>query len=203
MPIFKYSAAQIKYLSDCDPKLGTAMKAIGRLRREGFDGAFAGLVGAIAAQQISSKAAETVWKKLVAQFGEVSVKNMCAAKSEDLRACGMSMRKAEYILNAVRAGESGEVDFDNLNELADEEVFEKLIKLKGVGEWTVEMVMIFSMNRMNVLSRNDYGIKMGMRKLYGEEITKEFFEKKRALYSPYGSVASLYLWEIAAKNEDL
>jgi len=78
-------------------------------------------------------------------------------------------------------------------------VIKRLVSLPGVGVWTAEMMLIFSLQRPDVVSWGDYGIRKGMMKLYGlDELTREQFDKYRKRYSPYGSVASLYLWEIAA-----
>ena len=90
------------------------------------------------------------------------------------------------------------MDFNNLYQLTDEEVTKKWMKLKGVGEWTAQMLLIHSLERENVLSYKDLGIRRGIERLYGlSELSKEEFEVFQDRYAPYGTVASIYLWEIS------
>ena len=89
-----------------------------------------------------------------------------------------------------------EIDLEKIKEMADEDVIKTLVKLKGIGKWTAEMLMIFSLKRPDIISYDDLAIRRGMMKLYKHrDITPELFEKYRRRYSPYSSVASLYLWE--------
>ena len=100
----------------------------------------------------------------------------------------MSMRKAGYIKGIADAAISKEIDFDKLDNLSDEEVIKELTSLKGVGEWTAEMLLIHSLERPNILSFKDLGL---------ADISKKEFEVYRRRYSPHCTVASLYLWEIS------
>ena len=112
----------------------------------------------------------------------------------------MTLKKAGYIKGIAEAAISGEVDFNKLHTLEDEEIIRKLSSLKGVGVWTAEMLLIFSLCRPDVVSYKDLAICRGMMNLYGlKELPKEKFERYRKRYSPYGSVASLYLWAISAE----
>src|SRR5690606_32156269 len=112
--------------------------------------------------------------------------------------CGMSLRKAGYIKGSAKAAVDKTIDFDNLVNLSDEEVIKELIKLKGVGEWTAQMLLIHSLERPDVVSFKDLAIRRGMMKLYNLSTLslEEFYEYKKK-YSPYGTVASLYLWHIS------
>lgn len=108
------------------------------------------------------------------------------------------MRKAKYIKNITQAVVSKTINLDNLNLLSDEEIINELIKFEGVGKWTAEMLLIHSFQRPDILSYNDLGIQRGLKKLYSlEDISKEEFETYRKRYSPYNTVASLYLWKIS------
>jgi DNA-3-methyladenine glycosylase II len=110
----------------------------------------------------------------------------------------MSMRKAGYIRGIGEAVASGRLDLDVLREFPDNEVITRLLALNGVGVWTAEMLLIFSMERPDVLSWGDLAIRRGMMRLYGRDtLDREVFERYRKRYSPYGSIASLYLWEIS------
>jgi 3-methyladenine DNA glycosylase/8-oxoguanine DNA glycosylase len=112
----------------------------------------------------------------------------------------MSLRKAEYIKGIAEAALSGKVDFGRLHTLSDEEIIKKLSSLRGVGVWTAEMLLIFSLCRSDVVSYKDLAICRGIMNLYGlKELPKERFERYRKRYSPYGSVASLYLWALSAE----
>jgi 3-methyladenine DNA glycosylase/8-oxoguanine DNA glycosylase len=112
----------------------------------------------------------------------------------------MSVRKAEYIKGIAEAAISGEVDFGTLHTLTDEEIIKKLSSLRGVGVWTAEMLLIFSLCRPDVVSYKDLAICRGMMNLYGlKELPIEKFERYKKRYSPYGSVASLYLWALSVE----
>ena len=108
------------------------------------------------------------------------------------------MRKVEYVKDFAAKVASGEFDIDALSGLPDAEVIAALSSLKGIGTWTAEMLLLFSLGRPDVLSFGDFGIQRGMRMVYRHrKITKQLFEKYRRRLSPYGSVASLYFWEVA------
>jgi DNA-3-methyladenine glycosylase II len=198
MQYFQYGQKEIDYLKKKDKRLSVAIDRIGIIRREITLDPFEALISSIVAQQISSKAAETVWNRLCVLINEVNAENIIRLNDEEIQKCGMTMKKVEYIKGIAEAAASGEVDFKNLHSLPDDEIIKKLSALRGVGIWTVEMLLIFSLNRMNVLSYKDLAICRGITNLYGlKTLSKEQFEKYRKRYSPYGSVASLYLWEIS------
>ena len=112
----------------------------------------------------------------------------------------MSLKKATYIKGIADSALTKEIDFEKLHLLSDDEVTQKLTQLKGVGEWTCEMILIHSLQRSDVLSYKDLAIRRGIMKLYDlEELSKEKFETYRKNYSPYNTVASLYLWELSKK----
>lgn len=194
---FTYGARETEALSKKDKKLAVAIERIGIISRPILPDLFTALVNSIAGQQISSKALETVWGRLSALFETAD--DLAALTPEQIQSCGMSMRKATYISDAARQVSSGALDLRALQNLPDSEVVETLCALRGVGKWTAEMLMIFSMQRGDILSPGDLAIVRGLRMLYGHRaITAELFSKYKKRYSPYGSVASLYLWEIAS-----
>lgn len=198
MKVFYYDEQAVKYLTKKDKRLGEAIAKIGHIERMTEPDLFASLVNSIVGQQISTSAFHTVWGRLVDLTGEVTPENVSKCSREELQRLGLSFRKVDYIQDAARKVLSGEFDLEGLRELPDEEVYRQLCSLKGVGRWTAEMLMLFSMQRQDILSFQDFGIQKGMRMLYHhKEITKERFERYRKRYSPYGSVASLYLWAIA------
>ncbi|NLG89525.1 MAG: DNA-3-methyladenine glycosylase 2 family protein [Clostridiaceae bacterium] len=199
MQYFEYGKTEIEYLSSRDVLLGKAIDRIGIIKRQVFPEPFKALIYSIIGQQISGKAADTVWNKLVAALGEITPETLGSVDLKCIQACGMSVRKSEYIKGIAEAALSGTVDFKKLDNMSDPDIINQLTKLRGVGVWTVEMLLIFSLCRPDVLSYNDFGIRKGIMKLHQlNEISRDQFEVFRKLYSPYGTTASLYLWEIAA-----
>jgi len=198
MSIFKYGEKEIKYLKEQDEKLGKVIDRIGMIEREINPCGFSELVRCIISQQISDKASETVTNRFCELVDVISAENIGNVTAEEIQKCGMSNRKAGYIKGIAQSVLNGDINFSELDELNDREVIKKLVKLNGVGEWTAEMLLIFSYNRMNILSYKDLAIRRGIMNLYGhEELTKEMFDKYKERYAPYGSVASLYLWKIS------
>lgn len=196
--IFIYGDKEIEYLKTVDSALGAIIDEIGTVERRVSHDLFTSLINSIVGQQISTKAADTVWKRLVEHVGEISPENLHISPLEEIQQCGMSMRKASYIKDTAEKVFSGEFNIDELYTLSDEEVIKKLCELNGIGIWTAEMTLIFCMQRPNVMSYGDLGILRGLRMLYRHrKIDKKLFQKYKRRYTPYASVASLYLWEIA------
>jgi DNA-3-methyladenine glycosylase II len=198
MHTFQYGEREIGHLRKRDKKLGAAMDEIGIIERNVTPDLFTALVASVASQQISAKAAETVWRRMEERFGAITPEIIAAADAESIQQCGMSMRKAEYIKGIGEAVADGRLDPGRLCDLSDDEVISRLSALNGVGVWTAEMILIFSMERPDVVSWGDLAIRRGMMKLYGlDTLDRAAFDRYRKRYSPYGSVASLYLWEIS------
>ena len=195
---FRYGSTETDYLAARDPVLGAAIARIGHIDRVVIPDLFAALINSIAGQQISGKALATVWARL----GEITPAAVLAAGEDDFRACGLSGRKAGYMLASARAVQDGTLPIHRLVEKSDEEIIRTLTALPGVGRWTAEMLLIFSLERPDVLAFDDFGIRKGMCRLYGlDELTRAQFAVYRARYAPYATVAGLYLWEIAAQSK--
>lgn len=197
---FEYGDEEVAYLKSRDPKLAQAIDAVGHVNREMMDEGdlFAAVVHHIIGQQISSAAQATVWARLKEALGEVTPANVSAATVEELQACGTSFRKAEYIKNFGEQVDSGAFDLDAVANMSDAEAVKALSSLQGIGEWTAEMLLLFCLGRPDILSFGDLAIHRGMRMVYHHrKVTRQMFEKYRRRYSPYGSVASLYLWAIS------
>src|SRR5699024_8219548 len=130
--------------------------------------------------------------------GEITPKNIVNTSITDIQQCGMTMRKAEYIKGIAESAMRKEIDFEALKKLPDKEVITKLTQLKGIGEWTAEMLLIHSLQRPNVISYHDLAIRRGMKNLYQiEELPKKTFNQYKKTYYPYATTASLYLWEMS------
>jgi DNA-3-methyladenine glycosylase II len=198
MELFKYGQIEIEHLKRRDKKLGAAIDRIGAIEREVTPDLFTALVKSVVAQQISTKAANTVWGRLCDQLTDITPDNIAAVGVYEIQKCGLSMRKAGYIKGLGDAAICGKLDLLKLRELPDVEIIKKLLSLRGLGVWTAEMILIFSLYRPDVVSWGDLAIRRGMMNLYGlENLTKEQFDLYRKRYSPYGSVASLYLWALS------
>ena len=198
MKYFTYGEKELNYLRAKDEKLGEVIHQIGMVQREVIPDLFEALVNSIVGQQISTKAQRTIWKRMKDEIGSITPESICDMEDEKLQAFGISYRKIQYIKSAAEKIVSGELDIEKIKQMCDQEVCDCLVQLKGIGVWTAEMLMIFSMERMDVLSFDDLAIQRGLRMVYHHrKITKELFLKYQRRYSPYGTVASLYLWEVA------
>ena len=132
------------------------------------------------------------------KYGHVTPEVIDSADAAELQSLGMTFRKAEYIKDFSHKVVSGEFSLDAVWHMSDEEAVEALSSLKGVGVWTAEMILLFCMQRSDILSFGDLAIQRGMRMVYHHrKIDKKLFEKYRRRFSPYCSVASLYLWAVA------
>ena len=196
---FPYGETEINYLKGKDKRLAEVIDRLGMVKRRVIPDLFAALVHSIVGQQISTKAHETIWRKMVDTLGEITPENIMSISPDELQAFGITYKKVGYIREAARKILSGEFDIDSLRTMGDEAVCAKLSELDGIGTWTAEMLMLHSLLRPNVLSFGDLGVQRGLRMVYHHrKITKELFRKYQRRYSPYGSVACIYLWAVSA-----
>jgi DNA-3-methyladenine glycosylase II len=195
---FEYGNTETDYLKRKDKRLGEAIDAIGHIDRAVNTDLFSSVVHHIVGQQISSAALKTVWTRLTEKLDTVNAETVCTASREDIQACDITFKKADYIKDFAEKVCSGEFNIGALRALPDEDVIKELSALKGIGVWTAEMLMIFCLQRPNVVSFGDLAIQRGLRMLYHhKKIDRKLFDKYARRYSHYGTVASLYLWAIA------
>ena len=198
MAVFRYGEVETSWLASRDPRLGDAIEQIGPVEREVDPDLFSSVMHHIIGQQISTKAQATIWRRMCERLGEVTPETVLTAGEGELQALGMTFRKAGYLLEFARRIKTGAFDLASVARMPDEEAIRALDELPGIGRWTAEMILLFCLERPNVLSWDDLAIQRGMRMLYHHRrITPELFAKYRRRYSPYGSTASLYLWAIA------
>lgn len=198
MDFFVYGEKEKNYLINKDKKLGMVINQIGHIEREVIPDIFTALTRYIVDQQISTKAAATIWRRVIDKFGEITPQKLSDAHPEEIQSLGLTMKKAVYIQKVADKVCSGELDLEAMRYKADEEVCWELSNLEGIGLWTAEMVLIFSMQRSNVISYGDLAIHRGLRIIYNHrKIDKKIFEKYRRRYAPCATVASLYLWAVA------
>lgn len=193
-----YGETEINYLKQKDKKLGEVIDQIGYVYREVDTDLFSSVIHQIIGQQISTAAQTTIWRRMKDNLGEVTAKKISESDTDSLQQVGISFRKVEYIKKFAQKVQKQDLDLNGLHQKSDEEVIAELCAIRGIGVWTAEMLLIFSMQRQNVVSFGDLAILRGIRMLYHHrKIDRSLFEKYRRRYSPYGTVASLYLWAVA------
>jgi DNA-3-methyladenine glycosylase II len=198
-------------LAKSDPKMAALIERVGkidlatRLKRrseERPNDAYGALLRAIVGQQLSTKAARTIYLRVIEIFGGTtpSPEQLLEASEADLRGAGLSGRKVEYVRDLASHILSGELEVDRLDQLSDEEVIAELVAVRGLGQWTAEMFLIFHLERPDVLSGGDLGIRKAIQVEYElEEMPKpEEVLEIGAPWRPHRSLASLYLWESLA-----
>ena len=198
MTVFRYGEDATAWLRARDPALGAVIDAVGHIRWEVDGDLFAALTHHIVGQQISTKAQAAIWARLRDGLGAVDAPHVLALGAERLRAFGLSQRKADYVLDFARRVQTGETDLEAIARLPDAEAIAALTALRGVGEWTAEMTLLFTLQRPNILSFKDLGIRRGLCLLHRHRrLTPALFARYRSRYTPFCSVASLYLWKVA------
>lgn len=199
MEYFEYSDIEIEYLKSRDPVLKQVIEQIGIIKRAVIPDLFAALVNSIVGQQISTKAHQTIWQRINNSFSPITPANFKSLSAEELQKCGITTKKAHYIKEITRRIISDQLDLERLADLSNEEVIEQLCGLPGIGRWTAEMILIFSLQRKDIISYSDLAILRGMRMVYHHRrITPQLFTKYKRRYGPYATIASLYLWAVAA-----
>lgn len=195
---FIYGDEEIEYLKSKDKILGEVIEKIGHIERVTDTDLFSSVVHHIIGQQISTKAQETIWQRLKDELGEVNAENIYKTDISRLQSLGMSFRKAEYIKDFADKVHSGSFNLQDISEMSDEEAIKALVSLKGIGVWTAEMILLFCLQRPDIFSFDDLAIQRGLRMVYHyRKIDRKLFEKYRRRFSPYCSVASLYLWAVS------
>ena len=205
------SAKARKALAAADPTMAALIERVGKIdiatrmkrrKEERPEDPYGALLRAIIGQQLSTKAARTIYLRVVDLFGGTTptAEQLLDAKEEDLRACGLSGRKTEYVRDLAAHVISGELELDRLDRLADEAVIEEIVAVRGLGRWTAEMFLLFHLQRPDVLSGGDLGIRKAIQIEYGlgEMPTPTRVIEIGEPWRPYRSLASLYLWESLA-----
>jgi DNA-3-methyladenine glycosylase II len=158
--------------------------------------AFQTLARSIVGQQISVKAAQSVWNRFAQAAGTVDPATVVALPDEKLRACGLSGQKATYVKDLARHFHEGLVKPRRWKRMDDEAVIEDLVRVKGIGRWSAEMFLLFHMMRPDIMPVDDLGLRRAMERLYneGEPLTRDEMRAIGAPWRPWSSVATWYLW---------
>ena len=192
-------AAAVKHLRRVDPHLRSIIDRVGPCRLEPHIDRFSALVRSIIGQQISSKAAISINRRLVEIGGEPHHPARLIELGEaNLRTVGLSSAKARYVLNLAEAVASGQLPLDQFDDSWDDEaITQSLTAIKGIGVWTAEMFLIFALNRPDILPTSDLGVRVGLRDRHGlAELPKpRDCHALAEAWRPYRTIASWYLWK--------
>jgi DNA-3-methyladenine glycosylase II len=187
----------IAHLRKADPVLARVIRAVGPYAIVKREPTIETLCRSIVSQQVSGKAAASVFAKFKKAVGRsFSAKNILKLSPEEMRACGLSQQKAAYIRDLAERTLRKEIDFRRLPAMSDEEVVEHLTRIKGVGVWTAQMFLLFALERPNVLPTADLGVRNAIQRAYALETPPKAAEMLTIAQSwhPYCSIATWYLW---------
>jgi DNA-3-methyladenine glycosylase II len=179
-----------------DPVLAGIMRERPRIALQSRGDPFQTLARSIVGQQISVKAAQSVWNRLAGAVPAVAPEAVAELRLRRLRACGLSGRKSEYLRDLARHFVDGTIQVQRWPEMDDEAVIAELIQVRGIGRWTAEMLLMFSLLRPNVLPVDDLGLRRAASRHYfeGEEVGADELRAFGARWEPWRSVAAWYLW---------
>jgi DNA-3-methyladenine glycosylase II len=196
MSVPDYWAEATRALAARDPVLAKLTTRFQGLEVGSRGDAFSTLARAIVGQQISVKAAQSVWARLVAEIDAVTPENVVGTDLAQLRSCGLSGQKSGYLIDLAQRFSSGALDPTHWNALDDEALIVELTQVKGIGRWTAEMFLIFFMARPDVLPLDDIGLQRAMSLHYngGRPLSKLKMRRIAKPWAPWRSVATWYLW---------
>lgn len=189
-----------KHLAKRDRVMKKLIPQFGEARLSSRGDAFTTLARSIVGQQISVKAAQSVWDRLVTLLGAPSTRlpptAVEGATPQKLREAGLSQRKAEYLLDLAQHFNSGAVHVPQWRQMDDEAIIEELVAIRGIGRWTAEMFLIFHLMRPNVLPLDDLGLLKGISQSYfsGEPVSRAEARELGEAWAPFRSVATWYIW---------
>ena len=193
-----------EHFKKMDPKIYKVMKDMDfkeffekHKTTESEDNYYHKLCKSIIGQQLSGKAARTIYGRFVDLIDteDIQPKDVLKVADQKLRDAGLSWAKVSYLKDLALKVDTGELDLAHLTDLPEEEVLEQLVNVKGIGPWTAEMFLMFTLNREDVFSHGDLGLKKGIEKVYGiENPTKKQREEIVSKWSPYKTYGSVALW---------
>ncbi|WP_049996847.1 DNA-3-methyladenine glycosylase family protein [Halococcus sediminicola] len=178
-----------------DPVLRALIEEFGELELDVADDPFERLVISIINQSISTASANAVRERVFALFDDLTPEAVLAADADELRDAGLGETKTEYVRNTARAFRERDLTREGFADANDEEVIDELAEIRGVGEWTGRMYLIFALGREDVLPLGDLAVRRGIESLYGDgEMTREEMRAVAERWRPYRSLATLYIW---------
>jgi DNA-3-methyladenine glycosylase II len=185
-----------KYLTRRDRVMKRLIPQFGSACLQSRGDAFITLARSIVGQQISVKAAQSVWERFAALPRRMTPANVLKLKVDDMRGAGLSARKIEYLVDLALHFDSGAIHVESWRSMADEDIINELVGIRGIGRWTAEMFLIFHLMRPNVLPLDDVGLITGISKNYfsGDPVSRSDAREVAAAWNPYCSVATWYIW---------
>jgi len=179
-----------------DPVMAGIMRAHPKIFLVRRGEPFMTLARAIVGQQISVKAAQSVWDRFARCVGEVTPQSVLLRERPLLRACGLSDRKTEYIADLAQHFANGSIHVHRWPQMSDEEIIAELVEVRGIGRWTAEMFLIFNLLRPDVYPLDDLGLQKGVRVAYfrGRKVALSTLRRLGERWRPWRSVATWYLW---------
>ena len=199
----RFSAARAyRHLREADPVIGRLIDEVGPYTPRPGDDPYAQLVRTLLFQQLAGAAASAIMRRWYGFYGDEAQtptpEQILTTSDEDFRSCGISRQKISYLRDLAAHVADGSLPFDRLHEMDDAEVQASLTAVKGVGEWTAHMMLMFHLGRPDVLPIGDLGVRKGMQVAYGLDATPTPKQAREigAKWSPYASVASWYMWQI-------
>ncbi|WP_077002255.1 DNA-3-methyladenine glycosylase [Variovorax sp. KK3] len=185
-----------KYLARKDRVMKRLIPQFGDACLESRGDAFTTLARSIVGQQISVKAAQSVWDRFARLPRKMTPANVLRLKVDDMRAAGLSARKIEYLVDLALNFDAGVVHVEAWDQMADEMIIEELVAIRGIGRWTAEMFLIFHLLRPNVLPLDDLGLIAGISQSYfsGDPVSRSDAREVAVAWAPYCSVATWYIW---------
>jgi DNA-3-methyladenine glycosylase II len=188
----------IRHLRKADPVMRNVIRKAGPFTMQLHRNRFRALVFSILGQQISGKAAASIRARLIEYLKpeQISPQSIARLTPEKLRRVGVSLQKANYLLDLATQVAEGKLRLDRVARMSDEDVIDALVQVKGIGVWTAQMFLIFSLGRPDVFPHDDLGVRSAIRNLYGlEELpNKEISHRIATPWRPYATVASWYCW---------
>jgi DNA-3-methyladenine glycosylase II len=192
----EYWAEACKHLIKKDRVMKRLIPQFGEASLQSRGDAFVTLARSIVGQQISVKAAQTVWDRFSQLPRKITPANVLKLKVDDMRAAGLSARKVEYLVDLALHFDNGALHVKKWSEMTDDAIIEELVAIRGIGRWTAEMFLIFHLMRPNVLPLDDVGLINGISHNYfsGEAVSRSEAREVAAAWAPYCSVATWYIW---------
>ncbi|MGN1388892.1 MAG: DNA-3-methyladenine glycosylase family protein, partial [Bulleidia sp.] len=160
---FAYGEKETEYLKSKDRKLGAVIDQLGHVKRAADSDVFSSVIHQIIGQQISTKALASIWERMQSDLGEISPETLLAAGEEKIQSYGTTFHKADYIIEFAEKVQDGRINLEEIQALPEEEAQKALVSLKGIGPWTAEMILLFGMQKPDILSYGDLAILRGMR----------------------------------------
>jgi len=192
------NSVESNYIKAKDEKLGKLIDYIGDYTIELKGDYFESLARSIVGQQLSVKAAQTIWIRLYSLCENMTPDTIIDLDEESLRSVGISKTKVKYLKNLSQAVIDKVIDLDNMDNLDEDTIIKQLTSVKGIGKWTAEMFLIFTLGKIDIFSIGDLGLKRAMNWIYseGDDLSNSEIIEITSKWKPYKTIGSLYLWEV-------